>query len=253
MDQPGKEGLPILLVVSWTGKKCFFPCPRSRLRIWARETGSAIRSRVSLLIGTGCTVIWSLHSLRTHSMYGWMDGHHIYSKGKDQPVKVASPARGQLNRKNCFFPCPRLRLKIWSRETGSAVPSRVSLLISILRLNLVADWASTSMVANNNPARVHACKNFVSQRQVRPSRPALSCSFSTAPRLRTLAVGTKTLHGNVLRLKKTDRCYILLLDLVYSTCVMMHQLVINITSYYYSMLSRSETSLKCYSTYRGWF
>ena len=153
MDQPGKEGLPILLVVSWTGKKCFFPCPRSCLRIWARETGSAIRSRVSLLIVTGCTVIWSLHSLRTHSMYVWMDGHHIYSKGKDQPVKVASPARGQLNRKNCFFPCPRLRLKIWSRETGSAVPSRVSLLISILRLNLVADWASTSMVANNNPAR----------------------------------------------------------------------------------------------------
>ena len=26
---------------------------------------------------------------------------------------------------------------MWSRETGSAVPSRVSLLISILRLNLV--------------------------------------------------------------------------------------------------------------------
>ena len=28
-------------------------------------------------------------------------------------------------------------LRIWSRETGSAVPSRVCLLISILRLNLV--------------------------------------------------------------------------------------------------------------------
>ena len=35
------------------------------------------------------------------------------------------------------FPCPRSRLRIWPRETGSAVPSRVSLLISILRLNLV--------------------------------------------------------------------------------------------------------------------
>ena len=32
---------------------------------------------------------------------------------------------------------PRACLRIWSRETGSAVPSRVSLLISILRLNLV--------------------------------------------------------------------------------------------------------------------
>ena len=50
--------------------------------------------------------------------------------------KVANPARGQLNREN-IFPCPRACLRIWSRETGSAVPSRVSLLISILRLNLV--------------------------------------------------------------------------------------------------------------------
>ena len=56
----------------------------------------------------------------------------------DQPGKVANPARGQLNRENKIsFPCPRACLRIWSRETGSAVPSRVSLLISILRLNLV--------------------------------------------------------------------------------------------------------------------
>ena len=34
----------------------------------------------------------------------------------------------------------RLRLIIWSRETCSAVPSRVSLLISILRLNLVLTY-----------------------------------------------------------------------------------------------------------------
>ena len=47
----------------------------------------------------------------------------------DQPGKVASPARGQLNRENDFFPCLRSRLIIWSRETGSTVPSRISLLI----------------------------------------------------------------------------------------------------------------------------
>ena len=29
-----------------------------------------------------------------------------YSKGKDQPGKVANPARGQLNRENDFFPVP---------------------------------------------------------------------------------------------------------------------------------------------------
>ena len=39
-----------------------------------------------------------------------------------------------------IFPCPHLRLKICSRETVSAVPSRVSLLISILRLNRVLTY-----------------------------------------------------------------------------------------------------------------
>ena len=60
-------------------------------------------------------------------MYG-----HTYSQSLDQPGKVANPARGQLNREN-EFPCPRSRLRIWSGGTGSAVPSRVSLLISALK------------------------------------------------------------------------------------------------------------------------
>ena len=47
---------------------------------------------------------------------------------------------GQLKRENVFFSCPRWHLTIWSRETGSAVPSRVSLLISILILNLVLTY-----------------------------------------------------------------------------------------------------------------
>ena len=41
----------------------------------------------------------------------------------DQPGKVANPARGQPEQGH------RLRLIIWSSETGSAVPSRVSPLI----------------------------------------------------------------------------------------------------------------------------
>ena len=60
-----------------------------------------------------------------------------YSKGKnhtDQPGKVANPARGQLAEQGKrIIPCPRSRLRIWSRETVSAVPSRVSVLISILQ------------------------------------------------------------------------------------------------------------------------
>ena len=49
--------------------------------------------------------------------------------------------------------CPRTCLRIWSRETGSDVPSRVSLLISILsRLNLVLTYSgflpSSAVVAS---------------------------------------------------------------------------------------------------------
>ena len=54
--------------------------------------------------------------------------------------KVASPARGQLNRKKGYFPVRVSCLRIWSRETDSAVPFRVNLLISILRLNLVLTY-----------------------------------------------------------------------------------------------------------------
>ena len=53
-------------------------------------------------------------------MYG-----DTYSKSMDQPSKVANPTRGQLNRENKeYFPV-RVRscLRIWSRETGSAVSS----------------------------------------------------------------------------------------------------------------------------------
>ena len=43
---------------------------------------------------------------------------------------VVNPARGQLNRENAYFlVCSRWRLRVWSRETRSAAPSRVSLLI----------------------------------------------------------------------------------------------------------------------------
>ena len=53
---------------------------------------------------------------------------------------VANPDRDQLNREKMIFSCPRLRLRIWFRETGSAAPSRVSLFISMLRLNMVLTY-----------------------------------------------------------------------------------------------------------------
>ena len=64
-------------------------------------------------------------------MYG-----ETHSKSMEQPGKVANPDRGQLNREEKKS-CSRSCLGIRPRETGSAVPSGVSLLISKLRLNLV--------------------------------------------------------------------------------------------------------------------
>ena len=58
------------------------------------------------------------------------------SKSKDQLGKVAKPARGQLNRKMDISLSPVAPENLVSRD-GSAIPSRVSLLISILRMNLV--------------------------------------------------------------------------------------------------------------------
>ena len=69
----------------------------------------------------------------------------VFLKSMDQPGKVANPARGQLNRENEYFSVRvRSRLRVWSRETGSTVPSRVSLLISILGLNMVLTYGIPS-------------------------------------------------------------------------------------------------------------
>ena len=65
-------------------------------------------------------------------MYG-----HIFSNSMDQPCQSCSWSAKQGK---IIFRCPRSRLIICSRETGSVVPSRVSLLVSILRLNLVLTY-----------------------------------------------------------------------------------------------------------------
>ena len=58
----------------------------------------------------------------------------------DQPGKVANPGSWSAKQGKLIFPYLCSCLRIWSRETGSAVPSRVSLLISTLRLNLVLTY-----------------------------------------------------------------------------------------------------------------
>ena len=64
---------------------------------------------------------------------------HIVSERINR-VKGCQSCSWSAEQGKLIFPRPRSRLRIWSRETGSAVPSRVSLLISILRLNLVLTY-----------------------------------------------------------------------------------------------------------------
>ena len=68
----------------------------------------------------------------------------------DQPGKVANPDRGQLNRE-IEFSCPRACLRIWSRETGSAVPSHVSLFILHTQAGSGAYLRDSSRVPRRRP------------------------------------------------------------------------------------------------------
>ena len=95
---------------------------------------------------------------------------YVYSKGKDQPGKVANSARGQLNREKIIPPCPRSRLRIWSRETGSAVPSRVSLLISILIW-----WLLTGFLPISAAASIYLCKTAIRHRVYREFVGSRNC------------------------------------------------------------------------------
>ena len=59
----------------------------------------------------------------------------------DQLTMVANPARSQLHRGKYVSLCPRSRLRIWPRDTGLVVPSRVRLLVIHTRmLNLVLQY-----------------------------------------------------------------------------------------------------------------
>ena len=63
-----------------------------------------------------------------------------YSKGKEQPGKVANPARGQLNRENEYFPVP-VRAGEFGllRRVRSSRPASACL-FSLLRLSRVLTY-----------------------------------------------------------------------------------------------------------------
>ena len=68
-------------------------------------------------------------------------GHtYQYSKSIGSTGYGCQSCSWSAEQEKIIFPFPRSLLKVWSRETGSAALSRVSLLISILRLNLVLTY-----------------------------------------------------------------------------------------------------------------
>ena len=69
--------------------------------------------------------------------------------------------------------CPRACLRIWSRETGSAVPSRVSLLISILKLNLVV---RSRVIISTAPCctKKLLCKKYTLLKKTKQPKSSLS-------------------------------------------------------------------------------
>ena len=73
-----------------------------------------------------CTIYSSMHVC----MYVWSHIQQEYGS----TASGCQSCSWSAEQGNLIFPCPRSCLKIWSRETVSAVSSRVSLLISILRL-----------------------------------------------------------------------------------------------------------------------
>ena len=88
-----------------------------------------------------------------------------------------------------MFPCPRARLIIWSREASSAVPSRVSLLISIVsqaesgaylrdssrvprrRLFMKPPYAFGSVPSLSGHAIAYRCRSLPRVRRHRASKP----------------------------------------------------------------------------------
>ena len=86
------------------------------------------------------------HSATTALLHG-----HTYIKSMDQSGMVCQSCSWSVEQEKIIFPCPCACLRIWSRKTGSAVPSRVSLVISILRLNMVLSYGIPPRVPRRRP------------------------------------------------------------------------------------------------------
>ena len=94
-----------------------------------------------------------------------MCGHHV-RQSMDQSGVVANAASGQLNRKN-DFPCPRSRLRIWSRETVRAPRPASVRSLSTPRLDILLTYASS--LPSHSAGR-------------RPSIPSTAIQYRASPK-----------------------------------------------------------------------
>ena len=176
-DQPGKIANPGLLVVIWSVFCVFlFPFILDVRFVWvyqpeshrwkviyrishprsfcdaclyfSREKDSAVpfpRRSWSRILCTNDLIV--LHLLGIFILFYFLvrkkipvigNRTHVPMCQKVTRLPTELPGRPALEKR--IFLCPRSRLRIWSRETGSAVPSRVSLLISMVRLDRVLTY-----------------------------------------------------------------------------------------------------------------
>ena len=105
-------------------------------------------------------------------MYG-----HTYSESMNQSGQGCHSYSWSAEQGEWIFPCPRSRLRVWSRETGSAIPSRVSLLILHTQAESGAYLRDSSRVPRRRP--------FIKPPNAIGSVPSLS-GHATAYRWRSL-------------------------------------------------------------------
>ena len=114
-----------------------------------------------ILIVIACAIQKSKYRRQSYVLYVFMYvylciyvyiciySHHMYRSRLVNRHDGCQSCSWSAEQGRLCVPCPRSRLRNWSREKGSAVPSRVSQLIIILlyySLNLVSRWQEPKIV-----------------------------------------------------------------------------------------------------------
>ena len=135
--------LPVLHVVGLTGKMNI-PCPRSCLRIWSRETGSAVPSRVSPLIS-----ILRLNLVLTYEiLLEFRGGVHLFIYNHHTPSGQSRVYRVTQLRIDGVHCLPRVRRNGASKPQGSServLPWQVTMCVRVCVFSSYSFWTSSSL------------------------------------------------------------------------------------------------------------